>query len=156
MIEAILNKAMSADILPNYAKLLKTVSKNFQTNMTTKEITSLCKMQLDDMSQWTIKYANAKGTGAMKTTFAYQSRKLYVCVPDYSSVEKITKKIKKTLKAMPGDADDDKSDAGKSDSDTSGAGSSSTGKPASSKPAASSAKPTASGKPAVSPKTKTE
>lgn len=156
MIEAILNKAMSADILPNYAKLLKTVSKNFQTNMTTKEITSLCKMQLDDMSQWTIKYANAKGTGAMKTTFAYQSRKLYVCVPDYSSVEKITKKIKKTLKATPDDADGDTSDADQSDSDKSGTGSSSTGKPASSKPAVSSAKPTASSKPAASPKTKTE
>lgn len=107
MIEAILNKAMSADILPNYAKLLKTVSKNFQTNMSTKEITALCKMQLDDMSQWTIKYANAKGTGAKKTTFAYQSRQLYVCVPDYSSVEKITKKINKTLKATPEDLEDD-------------------------------------------------
>ena len=101
-------------------------------------------------------YANAKGTGAMKTTFAYQSRKLYVCVPDYSSVEKITKKIKKTLKATPDDAEDDTSDDDKSGSDKSGTSSSSTGKPASSKPAASSAKPTASSKPAVSPKTKTE
>lgn len=107
MIEAILNKAMSADILPNYAKLLKTASKNFQTNMKTKEITALCKMQLDDMSQWTIKYANAVGTGAKKTTFAYQSRLLYVSVPDYSSVERITKKINKTLNATPEDLEKD-------------------------------------------------
>lgn len=109
MVEAILNKAMSPSILPNYAKLLKTVSKNVQTNMTTKEIMALCKMQLNDMSQWTIKFANAEGTGASRTTFAYQSRKLYVCVPDYNSVEKITKKIKKVLNAEPGeDGDEDK------------------------------------------------
>ena len=46
MIEAILNKAMSPDILPNYADLLKTASKNFQTNMSTKEITALAKMHV--------------------------------------------------------------------------------------------------------------
>ena len=101
MIEAILNKAMSPDILPNYADLLKTASKNFQTNMSTKEITALAKMQLNDMSQWTIKYANAAGQGASKTTYSYQSRKLYVCVPDYNSVAKITKRINKVLKATP-------------------------------------------------------
>ena len=46
-----------------------------------------------------IKYANAKGSEAKRTTYAYQSRKLYVCVPDYDSVAKISKKIKKLLKA---------------------------------------------------------
>ncbi|WP_051437751.1 LCP family protein [Eubacterium xylanophilum] len=99
MIEAVLNKAMSPKVLPNYAKLLKAVSENFQTNMKTKEIAALCKMQLNDMSQWKIKYANAKGSEAKRTTYAYQSRKLYVCVPDYDSVAKISKKIKKLLKA---------------------------------------------------------
>lgn len=101
MIEAILNKAMSPDILPNYAKLLKTASKNVQTDMSKKEISALAKMQLDDMSQWTIKYANAKGSGAKMLTFSYQSRKLYVNVPDYDSVAKITKKINKVLQATP-------------------------------------------------------
>ena len=110
MIEAILNKAMSPDILPNYAKLLKTASKNFQTNMSTKEITALAKMQLNDMSQWTIKYANAAGSGASKTTYSYQSRKLYVCVPDYKSVAKITKRINKVLEATPESVENEKDD----------------------------------------------
>ncbi len=109
MIEAILNKAMSPDILPNYADLLKTASKNFQTNMSTKEITALAKMQLNDMSQWTIKYANAAGQGASKTTYSYQSRKLYVCVPDYNSVAKITKRINKVLEATPESVKNEKS-----------------------------------------------
>lgn len=111
MIEAILNKAMSQDILPNYADLLKTASKNFQTNMSTKEITALAKMQLNDMSQWTIKYANAAGQGASKTTYSYQSRKLYVCVPDYNSVAKITKRINKVLKATPESVQNEKSES---------------------------------------------
>lgn len=110
MIEAILNKAMSPDILPNYAKLLKTASKNFQTNMSTKEITALAKMQLNDMSQWTVKYANAQGSGAMRTTFAYQSRKLYVCIPDYESVAKITRRINKVLNATPDSEDEEDTD----------------------------------------------
>lgn len=111
MIEAILNKAMSPDILPNYADLLKTASKNFQTNMSTKEITALAKMQLNDMSQWKIKYANAAGQGASKTTYSYQSRKLYVCVPDYNSVAKITKRINKVLKATPESVENEKSES---------------------------------------------
>lgn len=117
MIEAILNKAMSPDILPNYADLLKTASKNFQTNMSTKEITALAKMQLNDMSQWTIKYANAAGQGASKTTYSYQSRKLYVCVPDYNSVAKITKRINKVLEATPESVKNDKAGSS-SDEDT--------------------------------------
>lgn len=117
MIEAILNKAMSPDILPNYADLLKTASKNFQTNMSTKEITALAKMQLNDMSQWTIKYANAAGQGASKTTYSYQSRKLYVCVPDYNSVAKITKRINKVLEATPESVKNQKSGSS-SDEDT--------------------------------------
>ncbi len=111
MIEAILNKAMSPDILPNYADLLKTASKNFQTNMSTKENTALAKIQLNDMSQWTIKYANAAGQGASKTTYSYQSRKLYVCVPDYNSVAKITKRINKVLKATPESVENEKSES---------------------------------------------
>ncbi len=112
MIEAILNKAMSPDVLPNYAKLLKTASKNFTTNMSRKEITALAKMQLNDMSQWTIKYANAKGNGGSMTTYSYQSRKLYVCIPDYDSVAKISKKIKRALKATPeSKAADEKAEA---------------------------------------------
>ncbi len=112
MIEAILNKAMSPDILPNYADLLKTASKNFQTNMSTKEITALVKMQLNDMAQWTVKYANAEGTGAKMTTYAYQSRRLYVCVPDNDSVAKITKRIKKLLNATPESKAQEESEAG--------------------------------------------
>ncbi len=111
MIEAILNKIMSPKVLPKYQKLLKTASANFQTNIPTKDILGFAKMQLDEMPQWKIKYANADGSGAMKTTYSYQSRPLYVCVPDQASVDKISKRIKKFMKEDENsvDSDDDNS-----------------------------------------------
>ena len=107
MIEAILNKAMSPSILPNFSQLLKKSKKMFQTNMSTKKIASICNMQLSDMAQWKIVYANADGSGAKKTTYSIRSTALYVCVPDYDSVAKITKKIKKVMKETKKDDEED-------------------------------------------------
>ena len=53
-------------------------------------------MQLNDMAKWKIAYANAEGTGAKKTTFSIRSTALYVCEPNYNSVKKITKRMKKS------------------------------------------------------------
>ena len=80
------------------------------------EIMALCKMQLNDMSQWTIKFANAEGTGASRKTYSMPSRFAYVCMPDYNSVDKITQKIKKLLKATTSDdAEDSDGDDTKSE-----------------------------------------
>ena len=64
-------------------------------------------MQLSDMAQWKIVYANADGSGAKKTTYSIRSTALYVCVPDYDSVAKITKKIKKVMKETKKDDEED-------------------------------------------------
>ena len=103
MIEAILNKVMSPSVLGDYPALLKESKKMFQTNMSTKKIVSLCKMQLDDMAKWKISYANAAGKGTMGYTYSMPSTRLYVCSPDMNSINKITKKINKFLNERPGD-----------------------------------------------------
>ena len=95
MIEAILNKAMSPSILQNFTGLLKESKNMFQTSMSTKKISSLCNMQLNDMAKWKISYANAEGTGAKKTTNSIRSTALYLCEPNYASIEKVKKKMKK-------------------------------------------------------------
>ncbi|MBO4395083.1 MAG: LCP family protein [Eubacterium sp.] len=102
MIEAILNKVMSPSVLGDYPALLKESKNMFQTNMSTKKIISLCKMQLDDMARWKISYANAAGTGMMAYTYSIPSTRLYVCNPDMNSVAKITDKINKFLAEVPG------------------------------------------------------
>lgn len=108
MIEAILNKVMSPSVLPNFSKLLKESKSMFQTSMSRDKIVSLCNMQLNDMAKWKISYANAEGSGAKKTTFSIRSTALYVCEPNYSSVQKITKRIKKIMKETPEDEDSSK------------------------------------------------
>lgn len=106
MIEAILNKVMSPSVLPNFSKLLKESKSMFQTSMSKDRIVSLCNMQLNDMAKWKISYANAEGTGAKKTSFSIRSTPQYVCEPNYESVRKITKRIKKVMKERPGEEDD--------------------------------------------------
>lgn len=107
MIEAILNKVMSPAILSDFSGLLKESKSMFQTSMSTKKITSLCKMQLNDMAKWKISYANAEGSGAKKVTYSIRSTALYVCEPNYASVQKITKKINKIMKETEEDVKDD-------------------------------------------------
>ncbi len=110
MIEAILNKVMSPSVLPNFSSLLKESKSLFRTSMSTKKIISLCNMQLSDMAQWKITYANAEGTGGKKTTYSIRSTLLYICEPNYASVEKISKKIKKFMKETPEDIEAEKKD----------------------------------------------
>ena len=108
MIEAILNKVLSPAILQDFSSLLKETKKMFQTSMSTKKIVSLCNMQLSDMATWKISYANAGGTGDNRTTYSIQSTKLWVCIPDYASVNKITKRINKIMSQTPEDVENEK------------------------------------------------
>ena len=55
------------------------------------------------MAKWKISYANAEGSGAKKTTYSIRSTALYVCEPNYTSVNKITKRIKKVMNETPED-----------------------------------------------------
>ena len=79
--------------------LLKVFKKMVQTNMSTKQITALAKMQLNDMSQWKISSYSVNGSGARKTTYTYPSRGLYVMIPDTRTVEKAKQKIEKVYNA---------------------------------------------------------
>ena len=69
-------------------------------------------MQLSDMAQWKISYANAEGSGAKLTTYSIRSQRLYVCQPNYDSVDKISKKIKKFMKQTPEDTKKDEKNSG--------------------------------------------
>ena len=65
-------------------------------------------MQLSDMATWKISYTNAGGTGAKKTTYSMPSTVLWICEPDYASVNKITKRINKVMNQTPEDVEKEK------------------------------------------------
>lgn len=96
VMEAMIDKALSPQIITNYANILSAVSDSFQTNMSTEEMTSLIKQQLNDMSSWDIKQIQVSGQGATMWTPA-NGFDAYVMIPDEACVENAKKLIDKII-----------------------------------------------------------
>lgn len=86
LIEAIFRKVTSPEIITKYNSLLNSLSDSIITNMPTKSMTSLAKMQLRDNAKWIITSNSLKGTGSYDYTYTYPYQELYVMVPDDESV----------------------------------------------------------------------
>lgn len=94
VITGIINKCTSsASILTNYAGILNSVEDNIQTNMTQGEMTSLVKMQLGDMSGWTIKQCSLSGSGLMTPVYSIPNYNVWVMQPDQSSIDNAKSQI---------------------------------------------------------------
>ena len=87
LIEAIFRKVTSPEIITKYNSLLNSLSDSIITNMSTKSMTSLAKMQLKDNAKWTITSNSLKGVGSYDYTYTYPYQELYVMVPDEESVD---------------------------------------------------------------------
>ena len=98
VIEAIIKKVMnSTTILTKYTDILESLEGSFQTNIEQKDISSLVKSQLNNMSSWTIKNNALTGTGSYGPTYSMGSTKLYIMLPDSSSVANAKNKIDAVL-----------------------------------------------------------
>ena len=95
MIEAIFRKCTSPSIITRYNSLLNSLNDSILTNMPTKSMTSLAKMQLKDSAKWTITSQSVKGTGSYEYTYTYPYQELYVMIPDEESVTEAKEKINK-------------------------------------------------------------
>lgn len=98
VIAAIINKVTgSSAILTKYNSILNSVEDNLQTSMSQKDITSLVKMQLGDMSGWNIKQQSVTGTGKSTPVYSMPNSYVYVMVPDMSTVESAATSIKAVM-----------------------------------------------------------
>ena len=96
---AMLNKMMSPKIITNYTSILKSIDGSFETNMSSKEITDLIQMQINDMASWTFVQKQLDGTGRTMTGGAYMpNAKLYYMLPNTKSVNENKELIQKVLK----------------------------------------------------------
>ena len=87
VITGIINKVTgSTAVLTRYNSILNSLEDNFQTNLSQKDITSLVKDQLKDMSGWTIKQQSVKGSGSMTPVYSIPHLNVYVMVPNQESV----------------------------------------------------------------------
>lgn len=68
VLQAMFKKASSPEIITKYSNILKAVSKAFDTNMTTKEITSFIKYQLQASPSWKFEQYVLKGENTLKVS----------------------------------------------------------------------------------------
>ena len=88
VLSAILNKITSSSaILTGYTQILNTVGDEIQTNMERRDISSLVRMQLEDLGGWSIESISIEGEGTNASTYSMGARQLYVVIPDESSVK---------------------------------------------------------------------
>lgn len=100
VLEAIINKVTtSTALITNYSEILDSVSSNFSTNLDSKSINRLIKMQLNDMKMWTIESQNLIGTDYSTEVYTFPGQELYVMKVDETSIKSATSKIKETIKS---------------------------------------------------------
>ena len=105
VIQGVINKATSPDILKNYLSLLDSLSGCFETNIPYDVITDLVKQQLDEGGSWQVLSYSVDGTGDTQKPYS-MSQKAYVMVPDQTTVDKAKTLMQKIRQgAMLSDAD---------------------------------------------------
>ena len=87
----------STTLLTKYTDILDSLKGSFQTNIEQDDISKLVKDQINNMSSWTIKSNSLTGTGASSSTYSMGSTKLYVMVPNSTSVNSAKEKIDEVL-----------------------------------------------------------
>ena len=97
VIEAIIDKVISPELLTRYTSILNSLEGSFQTNIEQNEISNLVKDQLSNMSSWTVKSNALTGTGSYGPTYSMGSTKLYIMLPNDSSVAEAKEKINAVL-----------------------------------------------------------
>ena len=98
VVEAILNKMTSSTaLISSYDEILNSVSNNLDTNMSSKDIQKLVKMQLNDMRGWSVESQNPTGTTRYGGTYTFPTMTLYSMVPDSESLNQTKLKIKDYL-----------------------------------------------------------
>ena len=95
VLEAIINKVTSSTkLITNFSQILDSVSNSFSTNMETKSINRLVKMQINDMRGWSIETQNLIGTDLYtKNTYTFPNIELYVMKQDSNSVNEAKNKM---------------------------------------------------------------
>ena len=86
------------NIINDSSKILAAMNGSFNTNITSDDISALVKMQLEDMSSWTVESYNINGKGQMAKTYSYPNRNLYVMIADEKTIATAKAKLSETLR----------------------------------------------------------
>ena len=87
VIEGVINKALSPELLKNYSSVLESLTGSFETNVPYDMLASLVRKQLNEGGSWNVVSYSVDGTGDTQKPYS-MSQKAYVMVPDYTTVDK--------------------------------------------------------------------
>ena len=87
VIQAVIQKAVSPELLKNFTSIMKAVERSFETSIPLTTVTSLIRAQLSEGGDWNIVTYSVDGTGATKKPYS-MSQNVYVMVPDQTTVDK--------------------------------------------------------------------
>lgn len=97
VLAAIIKKASSPAVLASANKILASISKSVETNMTQDEMAQLINMQLSDGGDWDVESQAASGTGDTQSCYSSGSQQLYVMWPDEAVVGELSDKMRVVL-----------------------------------------------------------
>lgn len=97
VITGMINKMISPAIITKYTSIMSAVSGSFQTNMSNSEMTSLIKMQIDDMTGWDIKQIAVSGVGNSSAWSPANGFNSWVMEPDVKTVNNAVNLINKVI-----------------------------------------------------------
>ena len=97
VLTALIDKLLMKSNLTKYNDLLKSLKPSIVTNMTNNQITNFVKMQIDKNIKWSIDYNLLDGEDGYEYTYSYSKNKLYVMLPDETSVKTASDKINEIL-----------------------------------------------------------
>ena len=84
-------------MLLHYNEVLDSLQGMFVTNLTSEDISSLVKMQLDDNRSWNVKSYAVTGKGGSEYTYSMPSMKAYVMFEDKDMVQKAASLVDKVM-----------------------------------------------------------
>lgn len=90
VIQQIVDKASSPAILNNFSGLMDSLEGSFETSLSSAQISSLVRMQLNEGGSWTILNYGVTGESAMRPVYS-MSTEQSVMIPDWDTVEKAKK-----------------------------------------------------------------
>lgn len=87
VIQAVINKALSPEMLTNFTSLLSALEGSFEMNIPYSLIVKLVREQLDEGGTWTMQTYSVNGSDGNDVPYS-MSQSVYVMIPDESTVEK--------------------------------------------------------------------
>ncbi len=97
VITAVINKVTSSKstVLNNYEEILNSLSGMISTDLTSDDIRSLIRMQLEEMPSWNIKQFAVTGQGGSEVNYSLRSMSVYVMYQNAELVQQASDLIKK-------------------------------------------------------------